>query len=120
MSITQGPVRVAKPRDLADWPVFVTLARLFWGCAALLTADMAGLIFFAHVLASADSGGRRSPWPSLWTPALQIAVGAVVLLGLYFAPGFRRLSRMARLALLGPLACAVPVFAVLWAYATAA
>ncbi|MEU1533839.1 hypothetical protein [Streptomyces fagopyri] len=69
---------------------------------------------FAGALTSA---GRPSPWPVLLTPALQIAVGAVVPLGLYFAPGFRRLSR---LALLGPLACAVPVFAVLWAYATAA
>ena len=119
MSITQGPVRVAKPRDLADWPVFATLARLFWGCAALLTAGVTGLLFLMGVLDSADSDGRRSPWPILRTPALQVAVGAVVLLGLYFVPGFRRLSRMARLALLGPLACAVPVFAVLWVYATA-
>ncbi|WP_405880316.1 hypothetical protein OG762_17850 [Streptomyces sp. NBC_01136] len=67
-----------------------------------------------------DSDGWRSPWPILLTPVTQVAVGAAVLVGLYFAPGFRRLARTARLALLGPLACAVPVFVVLWAAAVAA
>ncbi|MFD8421334.1 hypothetical protein [Streptomyces sp. NPDC059466] len=120
MSITQGPVRVSKPRDLADWPVFVTLAWIFWGCAAGLTAGVTGLLFLAGLLYTADSDEQRWPWSVLWTPAQQVAVSAVVLLGLYFAPGFRRLARTARLALLGPLACAVPVFVLLWACATTA
>lgn len=120
MSIPQGPVRVVKPRDLADRPVFVTLAWIFWGCAALLTAGATALFLFVGLVLAVDSDGRLSPWSGLWTPAQQVAVSAVVLLGLYFAPGFRRLASMTRLALLGPLACAVPVFVVLWAYATAA
>ncbi|MET9121827.1 hypothetical protein [Streptomyces sp. NPDC004528] len=120
MSIPQGPVRVAKPRDLADRPVFVTLAGIFWGCAALMTAGATALFLFVGLLLAADSDGRRSPWSELGTPAQQIPVSAVVLLGLYFAPGFRRLASMTRLALLGPLACVVPVFVVLWGYAPAA
>ncbi|MFJ8021181.1 hypothetical protein [Streptomyces sp. NPDC096311] len=115
MSVTQGPVRVVKPRDLADWPVFAGLARFFWGCAALLMAVTAGLFFLVYAADSADSEGWRSPWPILLTPVTQVAVGAVLLGGLYVAPGFRRLARTTRLALLGPLACAVPVFVVLWA-----
>ncbi|QIY97695.1 hypothetical protein HEP87_31635 [Streptomyces sp. S1D4-11] len=120
MSVTQGPVRVVKPRDLADWPVFAGLARFFWGCAALLMAVAAGFFFLVSVVNSADSEGWRSPWPILRTPVTQLAVAAVVLGGLYFAPGFRRLARTTRLALLGPLACAVPVFVVLWPCAVAA
>ncbi|MEU7335995.1 hypothetical protein [Streptomyces sp. NPDC007074] len=120
MSIPRGPVRVAKPRDLADRPVFVTLAGIFWGCAALLTAGVTAFFLLVGLLLAADSTGRRSPLSELWTPAQQVAVSAVVLLGLYFAPGLRRPAAMTRLALLGPLACAVPVFVVLWAYATAA
>ncbi|MET7780841.1 MULTISPECIES: hypothetical protein [Streptomyces] len=120
MSVTQGPVRVVKPRDLADWPVFATVARFFWGCAVLLMAVTVGFFFLFFVLStadSADSEGWRSLWPILRTPVMQVAVGAVLLGGLYVAPGFRRLARTTRLALLGPLACAVPVFVVLWACA---
>lgn len=120
MSVTQGPVRVVKPRDLADWPVFAGFARFFWGCAALLMAITAGFFFLACAADSADSEGWRSPWPIIQTPVTQVGVAAAVLCGLYFAPGFRRLARTARLALLGPLACAVPVFVVLWAAAGAA
>ncbi|MFK0022525.1 hypothetical protein [Streptomyces sp. NPDC090798] len=120
MSVTQGPVRVVKPRDLADWPVFARLARFFWGCAALLTAVAVGFFFLASAVESADSEGWRSPWPIVRTPVTQVAVAAVVLGGLYFAPGFRRLARTTRLALLGPLVCAVPVFVVLWACAAGA
>jgi hypothetical protein len=120
MSVAQGPVRVVKPRDLADWPVFAGVARFFWGCAALLMAVAAGFFFLVSVVNSADSEGWCSPWPILRTPVTQLAVAAVVLGGLYFAPGSRRLARTTRLALLGPLACAVPVFVVLWAGAVAA
>lgn len=120
MSVTQGPVRVVKPRDLADWPVFAGLARFFWGCAALLMAVAAGFFFLLSVGNSADLEGWRSPWPILRTPVTQVAVAAVVLGVLYFAPGIRRLARTTRLALLGPLACAVPVFVVLWPCAVAA
>jgi hypothetical protein len=83
-------------------------------------AVAAGFFFLVSVVNSADSEGWCSPWPILRTPVTQLAVAAVVLGGLYFAPGFRRLARTTRLALLGPLACAVPVFVVLWAGAVAA
>ncbi|QUW80211.1 hypothetical protein SMIR_14630 [Streptomyces mirabilis] len=80
----------------------------------------ADFFILVTVMNSADSEGWRSPWPILRTPVTQLAVAAVVLGGLYFAPGFRRLARTTRLALLGPLACAVPVFVALWPCAVAA
>jgi hypothetical protein len=117
MNVTRGPVRVVKPRDLADWPVFTTLAWFFWGWAAGLMVLLAGLFAVVSVLVA--SGGH-SPWSILATPTTQVGVAAAVLAALYVAPGFCRLSRAARLALLGPLACAVPVFVFLWAWAKAA
>ncbi|MDG4863352.1 hypothetical protein P8605_34955 [Streptomyces sp. T-3] len=75
------------------------LLACFWGIA---------LIFWAA------AGG---PVGSYVLHALGAVLGAAALLaGLAFAPGIRRLSAAARLALLGALACPVPVALAAWTW----
>ncbi|MFE2323136.1 hypothetical protein ACFXD5_04250 [Streptomyces sp. NPDC059385] len=97
-----APVAVPAPTNRA----LVVAAALLWGitCSALSL-----IAFFVLMIAvwSASSGADVTAL-LLW-PAVVLAGAGGLLTLLYFAPGVRRLSREARLTLLGALACPAPI-----------
>ncbi|MBB6421615.1 hypothetical protein [Streptomyces sp. AK010] len=95
--------RNVKPRNLADWPAWPYVALFFWSWAALVTF---GPLVVMTVLSVAWAT-PLSLEPLAQVAALQVGLIAATLTPLYFAPGFRRLARFARVALLGPLDGAV-------------
>ncbi|MEU3491029.1 hypothetical protein [Streptomyces massasporeus] len=95
--------RNVKPRNLADWPAWPYVALFFWSWAALFTF---GPLVVMTVLSVAWAT-PLSLEPLAKVAALQVGLIAATLTPLYFAPGFRRLARFARVALLGPLAGAI-------------
>jgi hypothetical protein len=98
--------RNVKPHDLADWTACRFLALFFWGWVAVITL---GPVLLLAVLSVTWAQPLRSVIPFAGVSALQVGLIAAVVTPLYFAPGIRRLARSARFALLGPLACAIPL-----------
>lgn len=95
---------------------YVVLAAVLWGVTGLSLGLLSVLVMILSVWAASVG---ESPVPFLLWTALALVVAGGVLAALYFAPGMRRLSRSARLALLGALACPAPAALVLWVLAAA-
>ncbi|MEV3991947.1 hypothetical protein AB0J57_23830 [Streptomyces sp. NPDC049837] len=111
MRTTPAPAPAPRGKTL-----YVVLAAVLWAVTVLSLSSLAVLVMILSVWAASVG---ESPVPFLLRAALALVVAGGALAAVYFAPGMRRLSRSARLALLGALACPVPVTAAVWAWAAA-
>lgn len=103
--------RNVKPRDLADWPACRYVALFFWSWATLIAFSP---VLLLAILSIAWMQPLTSVVPSAKITVIQVGLTAAVLTPLYFAPGIGRLARVARFALLGPLAVAIVLAVFLW------
>ncbi|MFC9289888.1 hypothetical protein [Streptomyces sp. NPDC057052] len=92
------------PRDIGDSPVCRALALFFWGFTTLVVLGPSALLV---VVSLAWAQPVTSVTQCAEAVVLQVGIGAAVLTPLCFVPGFGRLARSARFALLGPVAAAV-------------
>ncbi|MER7109249.1 hypothetical protein [Streptomyces sp. NPDC000229] len=91
---------------------YVVLAAVLWAVTAL-SLGLLGVMALILSVWAASVG--VSPVSYLLLAALVVVAAGGVLALLYQAPGMRRLSRSARMALLGALAFPVPSALALWA-----